>query len=51
MEEEIEEYQLRTKTRPGTVVGRPAGREAYVGKSAMKYEKQSQPSDQTAQKV
>lgn len=51
MKEEFQEYELRTKTRPGTIVGRPAGREAYVGKSGMKYEQQSQSPNQTAQNV
>jgi len=41
MEEEAEEYHERNKSRPGTVIGRVAGREAYIGKSAMRYQEQS----------
>jgi len=39
--EEAEEYHERNKSRPGTIIGRVAGREAYIGKSAMQYQKQS----------
>ncbi len=35
MRAEAEEYHERNKTRSGTVIGRPAGREAYHGRSAM----------------
>ena len=38
---EVEDYQRQTMTRPGTVVGRPAGKDAYHGNSAMNYQRQS----------
>jgi hypothetical protein len=41
MQEEAEEHYQRTKSQPGTIIGRPAGREAYTGQSAMRYEQQS----------
>lgn len=41
MKAEAEEYHLRNKTRPGTVIGRPAGYESYRGRSAMQYQQQS----------
>ena len=37
--EEAEENYLRTKTQPGKIIGRPAGRDAYKGQSGMKYER------------
>ena len=41
MDEEFQEYQQRTRVQPGTVIGRPAGRDAYQGRSAsMKYGQQ-----------
>lgn len=41
VEQEFSEYQQRTKPKPGTVIGRPAGREAYHGRSAtMVYQQQ-----------
>jgi hypothetical protein len=40
-QEEAQEHFERTKSRPGTVVGRPAGREAYQGQSAMLYQQKS----------
>ena len=39
--EEAEEHHERSKSRPGTIIGRPAGREAYHGRSAMLYQQQS----------
>jgi hypothetical protein len=41
MQEEAEEYHQRNKTQAGKTVGRPAGREAYTGQSAMRYEQQA----------
>lgn len=40
-EAEAEEYHLRNKSRPDTVIGRPAGRSAYHGQSAMRFERKS----------
>jgi hypothetical protein len=41
MQKEAEEYHLRNKTPSGTVIGRPAGYEAYRGRSTMQYQHQS----------
>ena len=41
MQEEAEEYHQRNKTQAGKIIGRPAGREAYTGQSAMRYEQQA----------
>ncbi len=38
---EVEEHYQRTKSKPGVIIGRPAGREAYTGRSAMQYKQQS----------
>ena len=40
MQEEAEEYHQRNKSRPGVTVGRPAGKAAYQGQSAMRYQRQ-----------
>ncbi|KAK5028267.1 hypothetical protein LTS07_006358 [Exophiala sideris] len=45
MDEEFQEYQQRTKVQPGTVIGRPAGREAYLGRSATMHYVQQQARD------
>ncbi|KIX04837.1 uncharacterized protein Z518_05708 [Rhinocladiella mackenziei CBS 650.93] len=47
MQEEAEENYERNKSQPGTIIGRPAGLEAYHGRSAMQYQQQSR--DRTAQ--
>lgn len=41
MKEEAEEYHANNKSKPGAIIGRPAGREAYHGQSAMRYQTQS----------
>jgi len=41
MKDEAEEYHMRNKPTPGKIIGRPAGRDAYHGQSAMSYQKQS----------
>jgi hypothetical protein len=41
MKEEAEDHHKRSQSKPGTIIGRPAGRDAYHGQSAMSYQKQS----------
>ncbi|RVX75682.1 hypothetical protein B0A52_00038 [Exophiala mesophila] len=36
-EQEAEEYHQRNKPAPNVIIGRPAGRNAYHGQSAMRY--------------
>lgn len=42
-EQEAEEYHQRNKPKPNTIIGRPAGRDAYHNHSAMRYGRQNQP--------
>jgi hypothetical protein len=41
MQNELEEFHRQRKSQPGTVIGRPAGIEAYRGQSAMLYQQKS----------
>ena len=47
MQDEAEENHERSKIQLGTIIGRPAGHEAYTGRSAMLYQQQSR--DRTVQ--